>query len=174
MSRIVIIGNSGGSKSTLARTLARRRGLRHVEIDQLLWQEGWELTPTDIYMRQHIDIIQGDGWIIDGLGQQASIFERFSRATEIILIDLPLWVHFWLAAERQIAWASGILEHAPGSISQMPSTKGLFQTMWDVEQNWMPSIRATCVNAEAQGKTVTRLVTLEQLDAFANHLAVAK
>jgi adenylate kinase family enzyme len=34
MPRIVIIGNSGGGKSTLARTLAKRRGLRHVEVDQ--------------------------------------------------------------------------------------------------------------------------------------------
>lgn len=28
---------------------------------------------------------------------------RLERATEIVVIDLPLWMHFWLAAERQIA-----------------------------------------------------------------------
>ena len=41
MSRIVVIGNAGGGKSTLARLLAQRRGLPHIEIDRLLWQEGW-------------------------------------------------------------------------------------------------------------------------------------
>jgi adenylate kinase family enzyme len=41
MLRVVILGNSGGGKSTLARHLAERRGFRHVEIDRLLWQHGW-------------------------------------------------------------------------------------------------------------------------------------
>jgi hypothetical protein len=123
MVRIVVIGNAGGGKSTLARKLAERRGLRHVEIDRLLWQDGWVLTPTDVYMRQHREIIDGDEWLIDGLGQQASISERIRRAMEIILIDMPIWMHFWLVAERQIAWASGTLDHAPGGFAQMPPTK---------------------------------------------------
>jgi adenylate kinase family enzyme len=164
--RIVIIGNAGGGKSTLARTLAKRRRLRHVEIDQLLWQEGWKHSPADVYLKQHADLISGDGWVIDGLGQQASIPDRLSRATEIILIDMPLWIHFWLAAERQIAWASGKLEHTPGGISTIPPTQALFRTIWEVEQTWMPDVRALCANAEANGTIVTRIASLEELNAF--------
>lgn len=165
MTRIVVIGNAGGGKSTLARKLAKRRGLRHVEIDRLLWQEGWVLTPEDIYARQHREIIDRDDWVIDGLGRQNSIAERIGRATEIILVDMPLWMHFWLAAERQMAWASGKLEHAPGGIAQMPPTKGLFQTIWEVDRTWMPGIRALCSEAEAQGKLVTRLASVNELQA---------
>jgi hypothetical protein len=167
MPRIVIIGNAGGGKSTLARKLAMARGLQPIEIDRLLWQDGWKLTPTDIYMRQHDDIIASDDWVMDGLGQQTSIPSRITRATEVILIDMPLWMHFWLAAERQIAWAAGNLEHAPGGIAQMPPTQGLFRSIWDVEQNWMPGVRGLCDKAEAQGKTVTRLVNVDDLDRFA-------
>jgi hypothetical protein len=36
MSRIVIIGNAGGGKSTLERKLAARRRLPHIEVDRLL------------------------------------------------------------------------------------------------------------------------------------------
>jgi hypothetical protein len=32
---------------------------------------------------------------------------RLARANAIVLVDTPLWMHFWLAAERQIAWAQG-------------------------------------------------------------------
>ena len=92
MARIVVIGNAGGGKSTLARKLAAARGLQHVEIDRLLWQAGWKLTPTDVYTRQHDDIIVSDDWVIDGLGQQNSIASRIARATEVILIDMPLWM----------------------------------------------------------------------------------
>lgn len=168
MSRIVIIGNAGGGKSTLARTLAKQRLLRHVEIDRLLWQEGWKLSPIDVYLKQHAEIISSDGWVIDGLGQQASIPDRLARATDIILIDMPVWMHFWLAAERQIAWTTGTLKHPPGGISTVPPLEALFRTIWEVEQNWMPEVRALCISAEAKGTTVTRIASLEDLNAFAS------
>jgi adenylate kinase family enzyme len=166
MTRVVVIGNAGGGKSTLARRLAEQRGLRHVEIDRLLWQDGWVLTPEDDYTRQHQAIIAQDEWIIDGLGRQNSIAERIGRATEIVLVDMPLWMHFWLAAERQVAWANGKLEHKPAGIAQMPPTRDLFRTIWQVDQEWMPDIRTRCTQAEAQGKLVTRLTSVDELDAF--------
>jgi adenylate kinase family enzyme len=166
MSRIAIIGNAGGGKSTLARKLAKQRGLRHIEIDRLLWREGWVLTPTDIYMRLHNEFIEEDEWVIDGLGQQASIPERIKRATDIILVDMPLSMHFWRAAERQIAWASGKLEHTPGGIERMPPTQALFKAIWDVEHSWMPSVRVLCSEAEKQGTSVTRLTSVDEFDEF--------
>ena len=150
----------------MARIIAKREGLRHVEIDRLLWQEGWRLTPTAVYERRHAEAIEGDDWIIDGLGQRASIPSRLARATQIILIDMPLWMHFWLAAERQMAWASGQLEHKPGAISQMPPTQALFQSIWNVEQSWMPEIRALCADAEASGASVVRVTSVDELGAF--------
>jgi adenylate kinase family enzyme len=170
MSRIVIIGNAGGGKSTMARKLAQRRGLTHIEIDRLLWREGWEQAPADLYKRQHEEAIAGDNWVIDGVGQQASIAPRIARATDIILIDMPLWSHFWLACERQIAWAGGQLKHTPGGLKTMPPTKALCQAIWEVDQNWMPGIRTLCDEAQAQGKTVTRLNSIEALDRFATDL----
>ena len=85
--------------------------------------------------------------MIDGLGQKASIPERIDRATEIILVDMPIWMHFWLAAERQIAWATGTLDHSPGGIAQMASTEHLFRTIWEVDRTWMPNLRALCARA---------------------------
>ena len=73
---MVVIGNAGGGKSTLSRKLAIARALHHIEIDRLLWQAGWTLTPTDVYMRQHEAMIASDDWLIDGLGQQSSIHPR--------------------------------------------------------------------------------------------------
>ncbi len=170
MPRVVVIGNSGGGKSTLARHLAARNGLPHIEVDRLLWREGWQLTPVEIYDRQHAEIIQREQWIVDGLGRRESIPNRLNRATQIILIDMPLWTHFWLAAERQISWALGELEHAPGGISRMPPTESLFKTIWDIDQTWMPEIRSLCANAESNGKSVVRLASMTQLSQFSSSL----
>jgi adenylate kinase family enzyme len=163
MARIVVIGNSGGGKSTLTRSLAARANLCHVEVDSLLWQEGWKLTPEDVYERQHTEIIGGDSWILDGLGRKESIPNRLERATQIILIDMPLWMHFWLAAERQISWTSGNLKHTPGGISQMPPTEALFKNIWEVEKNWMPEIRSLCTIAQTRGTSVVRITSVTEL-----------
>lgn len=170
MPRIVIIGNAGAGKSTLARQLAAKRGLQHVEIDKLLWQPGWVRTPDEEYERKHNEAVSGDGWIIDGLGRKASFAKRLARATEVILVDMPLWMHFWLAAERQLAWTRGELEHTPGGIAAMPSTRALFKAIWEVDRTWMPEIRALCMDAERQGKPVMRLQSVEDLTRAAGAL----
>jgi adenylate kinase family enzyme len=164
MSRIVVIGNAAGGKSTLARALAQARRLPLVEIDKVLWQPGWTLTPAAAYARKHRALIAKGKWIIEGLGSRDSIAPRIRRATEIILIDMPLWQHYALAAERQIAWKN--LAAPPASASEMPPTEALFRTMDEVDKDWMPLIRRLCRQAKRAGKAVTRLASLDELNAF--------
>ena len=164
--RAVIIGNSGGGKSTLARRLSSAWQCRHVEIDRLLWQQGWELTPVDVYTAEHARLIAEASWIIDGLGRLDSIAERLARATDIVLVDMPLWMHFWLAAERQMRWSTGAIENPPAGLTTMPSTEALFRTIWDVDQNWMPEIRRLVTLEEQRGKRVFRLGSVSDLDDF--------
>jgi len=171
MSRIAILGNAGGGKSTLARKLGERHAVPHFEIDRLLWREGWVQAPLEAYLEQHQRIISGENWVIDGLGHRSSISARIDRATEIILIDIPLWVHFWLAAERQLAWQSGRLEHAPGGLAAMPPTRDLFRTIWEIEQDWMPSLRRLCAKAHDAGKTLIWIRSIDELNAFTEELA---
>ncbi len=64
-------------------------------------------------------------WIIDGGGDLETTRKRAERSTDIILIDMPIWVHFWLAAERQIAREGGSLEHPPAGNANVPPTKRL-------------------------------------------------
>jgi adenylate kinase family enzyme len=166
MQRVVIIGNGGGGKSTLARRLAARFGTPCVEIDTLLWQPGWRLTPVETYDAEHARLIAQERWIIDGLGRRESIPQRLSRSTDIVLIDMPLWIHFWLAAERQLQWAAGGLEHPPAGITQMPRTEALFRTIWEVDQTWMPDIRRLVAIEEERGKNVSRLASVPDLEGF--------
>ena len=58
-----------------------------MEIDGLLWQPGWRLTPAEIYNAEHTRLIGVESWIIDGLGQLESIPERLARATDIVLVN---------------------------------------------------------------------------------------
>ena len=171
MSRIVIIGNAGGGKSTLSRTIAAARHVTHVEIDRLLWQPGWHPTPKATYDAEHAKVIARDSWLIDGLGRQDSLAPRIERATVVILIDMPVWMHFWLAAERQIEWSRRAIDHPPGNMPAMPPTEALFRTIWEVDQNWMPMVRELCRRAERNRKTFHRLKSVADLNAFAAQFA---
>jgi adenylate kinase family enzyme len=166
MRRVAVIGNGGGGKSTLARRLAVQLDCPCVEIDRLLWQPGWRLTPVATYEAEHARLIDGDEWIIDGLGRQESIPQRLCRSTDIVLVDMPLWMHFWLAAERQLQWAAGKLERPPAGIAQMPRTEALFRTIWEVDRTWMPEFRRLVAMEEERGKHVFRLGSVSDLQNF--------
>jgi hypothetical protein len=81
------------------------------------------------------------------------------RAGRLAVLDA-----FWLAAERQIAWAQGKLAEPPAGAVEMPPTRELFRTMWEVDQTWLPDIRSMCTEAELAGKAVTRLGSVDEVD----------
>jgi adenylate kinase family enzyme len=164
--RSVVIGNAGGGKSTLARRLAAASKCDYVEIDRLVWQPGWKSTPVEIYDAEHARLIGEESWIIDGLGRFDSIPDRLSRATDIILVDMPLWIHFWFAAERQLLWSRSEVEHPPAGVTTMPPMEALFRAIWEVDRDWMPEIRRLVALEEQRGKRVFRLNSVADLDGF--------
>jgi adenylate kinase family enzyme len=170
MARILIIGNAGGGKSVLARKLAKKRGLPYREIDAITWKPGWEAYSQAEYEAAHAKLIAEENWVIDGLGWTETLPERFDRATEVILIDMPIWMHFWLAAERQFQWMQGKLENPVGGIAEMPTTRGMFQALWETDQEMAPVFRRLTDEAERSGKPVTRITSVEELIAYSASL----
>ncbi|MGG5809139.1 hypothetical protein [Falsiroseomonas sp. CW058] len=161
--RIAVIGNSGGGKSTVARHLAISRDLPLVEVDALLWRPGWQLSPTADYERAHAEAIRRASWLVEGLGRLESIPDRLHRATEIILVDMPLEVHVRLASERHAAWEAGTLRFPPASMFQPPPLAALLETIQEVDRTWMPDIRRWVASAERGGTAVTRVTSLAEL-----------
>lgn len=144
--RIAILGNASGGKSTLARRLAEEQGLPLHEVDKLLWRPGWVPAPMADYEAAHDEILRRESWLLDGFGRLESIGARLARATTIVLVDLPLWVHFWLA--------------------EMPPTERLFETIWSLEQEAMPELRRLVAEQEARGRDVRRLLSLDAVEGF--------
>ncbi len=107
MNKVMIIGNGGGGKTTLAFQVAEAHGLPLLEIDTIQFHSGWART-AESEVRQAIQTVHAtDRWLIDGFGPWDQIEERARLADTIIFVDHPIWVHFWWACERQIAAALG-------------------------------------------------------------------
>jgi len=69
--RVCVVGNSGSGKTHLARRLAARLGVPHVELDALHHRAGWQPAPLDdvrsdvvARLREHEE--RHGGWVVDG------------------------------------------------------------------------------------------------------------
>ena len=149
----------------MARRLAAEHGLPYREVDALLCNPDWTRVSDDAYHAAHGALIARNGWVIDGFGTWPSVEARFARADTIVLVDLPLWVHFWLATERQIAWQKGTLQDGPAGHGEPPETRALFETIWQIDSDDMPRLRQRCADAQADGKKVVTVASLDGLDA---------
>jgi adenylate kinase family enzyme len=87
--RIVVVGTSGAGKTTLARRIADRLQLRHIELDAINWQSEWrDLTrhDPDEFVRRVTEAIEAEAWVVDG--NYGPVRERvWKRATHLVWLD---------------------------------------------------------------------------------------
>ncbi|MBV8936133.1 MAG: adenylate kinase [Alphaproteobacteria bacterium] len=87
--RIVVIGTSGAGKTTLARRIASRLALPHIELDAINWQPGWrDLTRHDPeeFVGRVTEAIRAEAWVADG--NYGLVRERlWQRATHLVWLD---------------------------------------------------------------------------------------
>jgi adenylate kinase family enzyme len=100
--KIAVIGTSGSGKTTVARELARRLGLPHVELDALFWGPGWMETPADEFRRRVAAATQGSGWVVDGNYESKLGDLVLWRADIVVWLDVPLRVALSRVTRRTI------------------------------------------------------------------------
>jgi adenylate kinase family enzyme len=87
--RIVVVGTSGAGKTTLARRLAARLGLPHIELDAINWQPGWrDLARHDpeLFIRRVSEAVQTEAWVADG--NYGMVRDQvWTRATHLVWLD---------------------------------------------------------------------------------------
>ena len=67
--RILVFGNSGSGKSTVARQLARQHSLAHLDLDLIVWEPGKvavQRDPTSISASLDAFLGAHDRWVIEG------------------------------------------------------------------------------------------------------------
>lgn len=141
MTRIAIIGNAGGGKSTLARRLGARLGVPVYQVDLLQWLPGWVYAPAGVIAAAHDYWLAQPAWIIDGWGSWPALAERFERADTIILVDFPLATHYWWAIKRQVRSVvrpGG--DWPPPGCAALPVTGRLLSLMWRIHTQMRPRL----------------------------------
>ena len=106
MRRILVIGNSGGGKSTLARQLGEKLSLPVIHLDVLFWKPGWVESDRDDYRARVVEALAAPTWICDG-NFTSTFGMRMALSDTIIWIDRPPLQCLFRAIRRAITYRGG-------------------------------------------------------------------
>lgn len=165
MRKIALLGNAGGGKSTLAIRLSESKRIPLYSVDKLQWKPGGVAVPDEEFEKYHDPILSTDGWIIDGFGTYHTYLRRLEAADTIILIDHPMWRHYWWAAKRNF---SSLFRLPVGIREDFPilrRTVKLAKFIWWVHQNFTPTNRQM-IAKYAKTKRVFHLRSPRDIQAF--------
>jgi adenylate kinase family enzyme len=142
LKKIIIIGNSSGGKSVLARRLGEIHNIAVIHIDSLQYLPGLTLRPHQETLKFLEEIMIKDSWLIDGYGPLDNLEKRFSLADRIIFIDLPLWRHYWWFTKRQIQNLWSRREELPENCNELTWThsKKVLDNIWTVHTKMRPEL----------------------------------
>jgi adenylate kinase family enzyme len=104
--RVLIIGNSGGGKSTLARRLGQKLGLPVIHLDVLFWKPGWVESDRDDYRRRVLAALEAPEWICDG-NFTSTFGLRMALSDTIVWIDQPRLLCLIRAIWRAVTYRDG-------------------------------------------------------------------
>lgn len=99
MQRIMIVGQPGSGKSSLARSLGEVSGLPVIHIDQIQWLPGWIEQDKAEKTRLCLEAAAGERWIFEG-GHSDTWPNRLARADLLIWLDRPVGLRLWRALRR--------------------------------------------------------------------------
>lgn len=90
--RILVVGCSGGGKSTLAQNLSKKFNLEHIPLDRdVRFLPGWIARDKEDQRYILKNLVQRERWILDGTGP-SSLDIRLPRTDLVLWVRVPRWV----------------------------------------------------------------------------------
>ena len=167
MRRILIVGNSGGGKSTLARRLGEKLGLPVIHLDVLFWKPGWVERDDDEFRANVAKTLEAPAWITDGnFGGTWAL--RMPLADTIIWIDQPRLLCLFRAIWRIVQYRRGDRPDMAEGCHESIDLK-FYRFIWTYDAKVRPRLEIALATYGAQA----RVIHLQSDHEIANFLASA-
>jgi adenylate kinase family enzyme len=93
--RIVVSGNTGVGKSTLAEEIARRLDVPFVELDALFWKPDWQEPDPDQFRADVQEATSGPAWVVAG-NYNSRVEDILRDRTDLVVwLDYRIPLTFW-------------------------------------------------------------------------------
>ncbi|WP_413587171.1 hypothetical protein [Bdellovibrio sp. HCB274] len=140
--KIAVIGNAGAGKTVLSRQLAVLLKLPLTHVDSIQFLPGMKIRPHKESIAMLMAVQESSHWIIDGYGPLDILEKRLQQADCIVMIDYPLWRHYWWATKRQIVNLWSPRKELPQGCSEVSweQTQKLYKTIKKVHQQMRPEL----------------------------------
>src|SRR4029079_19069287 len=99
--RIAVVGPTGCGKTTLAKALAERLAVQHIELDSFFWDPNWEIAPLDVFRARVEPAVAAPTWIADGNYSRVRDLV-WTRATALVWLDYSRSLVLWRLARRTV------------------------------------------------------------------------
>lgn len=138
--RVLVVGCSGGGKSTLSIKISERFGLDYMSYDRdVRWLPGWKVRDRQEQRLIVADLVKKDRWVMDGT--TVSTFDlRLPRADLLIWVRVPRRVALIGVARRVLTnYGKVRIDMAEGCPEQLPDREFL-TFIWTFETRMAPRI----------------------------------
>ncbi|MEO0485828.1 MAG: AAA family ATPase [Pseudomonadota bacterium] len=168
MKRVMVIGQPGAGKSTLARALAARMGLPVVHLDHIHWMAGWVERP----MVEKLPLIRAeeekDRWIIEG-GLSKSWPTRLARADTLVWVDVGLIRRLYRVLARSWRYHGQTRPDLPEGCPEQFHAETL-EFLWFILRTARPGRRRMARTYAAFPGHKARLTTIAEVNAWLDSL----
>lgn len=136
--RILVIGCSGGGKTTFSQSIANMLGLEFQSLDRdVRWLPGWKERDRLEQRSLIAEMAQRSRWVMDGSG--ASSFDLRLLHTDLVLwVRVPRRVALFGLAKRVASFYGSVRPAmAPGCPERLPDREFL-SYIWNFEKKYAP------------------------------------
>jgi len=153
--RMMVIGCSGGGKSTLAQRIAAKREIEYISLDRdVRWLAGWK--PREASERRKLveKLVLGERWIMDGT-YPTRFDVRLPRTDVVIWVRVPRYLCLYSVYKRSIRnYGKTRPDMAKGCVEQLPDREFL-SYIWNFEKEVAPVVEQ---NLDTYGSDVPLVV----------------
>ena len=129
--RIMVVGPSGGGKSTAAVRIGTALDLPVHHLDRLTFAPGWIEKPEADWIDELEAIVATDAWVIDG-NDSSTMNRRLARADAIVFIDTPPLRRLVNVLRRNLAYRGTTRpDMAPGNPERLNLEFLSYVARWD-------------------------------------------